>query len=108
MIDARRMEVFAAIFDDENNQVRDIMADVVDANIYKKYLDKKVLFFGDGAMKCQEMINHKNATYLEGIFPSAKDMGILLCQKFENKDFEDVAYFEPFYLKDFVAGKKKV
>lgn len=108
MIDARRMEVFAAIFDDENNQVRDIMADVVDANIYKEYLDKKVLFFGDGAMKCQEMIKHKNATYLEGIFPSAKNMGILLNQKFENKDFEDVAYFEPFYLKDFVAGKKKV
>ena len=108
MIDARRMEVFAAIFDDENNQVRDIMADVVDGSTYKEYLNKKVLFFGDGAMKCQEMINHKNATYLEGIFPSAKDMGILLCQKFENKDFEDVAYFEPFYLKDFVAGKKKV
>ena len=107
MIDARRMEVFAAIFDDENNQVRDIMADVVDANIYKEYLDKKVLFFGDGAMKCQEMINHKNATYLEEIFPSAKDMGILSSQKFENKDFEDVAYFEPFYLKDFVAGKTK-
>ena len=108
MIDARRMEVFAAIFDDDNNQVRDIMADVVDGSTYKEYLNKKVLFFGDGAMKCQEMINHKNATYLEGIFPSAKDMGILLCQKFENKDFEDVAYFEPFYLKDFVAGKKKV
>ena len=108
MIDARRMEVFAAIFDSENNQVRDIMADVVDAKIYIEYLDKKVLFFGDGAMKCQEMINHKNATYLEGIIPSAKNMGILLYQKFENKDFEDVAYFEPFYLKDFVAGKKKV
>jgi len=108
MIDARRMEVFAAIFDDENNQVRDIMADVVDTKIYKEYLDKEVLFFGDGAMKCQEMINHKNATYLEGILPSAKDMGILLNQKFETKNFEDVAYFEPFYLKDFVAGKKKV
>ncbi len=108
MIDARRMEVYAAIFDSENNQVRDIMADVVDGSTYKEYLDKKILFFGDGAMKCQEMISHKNATYLEGIFPSAKDMGILSCQKFGNKDFEDVAYFEPFYLKDFVAGKKKV
>ena len=108
MIDARRMEVFAAIFDDENNQVRDIIADVVDGSTYKEYLDKKILFFGDGAMKCQVMISHKNATYLEGIFPSAKDMGILSCQKFGNKDFEDVAYFEPFYLKDFIAGKKKV
>ena len=107
MIDARRMEVFAAVFDDESNQVRGIMADVVDARTYKKYLDKKVLFFGDGAMKCQEIINHKNAIYLEGIFPSAKDMGILLYQKFKNKDFEDVAYFEPFYLKDFAVGKKK-
>ena len=108
MIDARRMEVFAAIFDDQNNQVRDIMADVVDGSTYKEYLDKMILFFGDGAMKCQEIINHQNATFLEGIFPSAKDMGILACQKFDNKDFEDVAYFEPFYLKDFVAGKKKV
>ena len=107
MIDARRMEVFAAIFDSKKNQVRDIMADVVDCNTYKEYLDKQVMFFGDGAMKCEKMINHKNATYLEGISPSAKDMGILSYQKFENKDFEDVAYFEPFYLKDFIAGKKK-
>jgi tRNA threonylcarbamoyladenosine biosynthesis protein TsaB len=106
MIDARRMEVFAAIFDDENNQVRDIMADVVDANIYKEYLDKKVLFFGDGALKCADIISNENANFIE-YYPSAKDIRTLAFQKYSNNDFEDVAYFEPFYLKDFVAGKKK-
>ncbi len=108
MIDARRMEVFSAIYDVENNEIRKIQADVVDEQTYTNFLNNEVLFFGDGALKCKEIINHKNAKFLEGIYPSAKDLGKLAHAKFMNKDFEDVAYFEPFYLKDFVAGKKKL
>ena len=108
MIDARRMEVFSALFDKNNKEIRGVQADVVDEKTYAEFLENEVLFFGDGALKCKEIINHKNAKFIEGIFPSAKDIGILANTKFENKEFEDVAYFEPFYLKDFVAGKKSV
>jgi tRNA threonylcarbamoyladenosine biosynthesis protein TsaB len=108
MIDARRMEVFSGIYDVENNEIRKIQADVVDEQTYAQFLNNEVLFFGDGSIKCKEIINHKNAKFLEGVYPSAKDLGKLAYAKFMNKDFEDVAYFEPFYLKDFVAGKKKL
>ena len=108
MIDAKRMEVFSAVYDVENNEIREIQADVVDEQTYANFLNNEVLFFGDGALKCKEIINHKNAKFLEGVYPSAKDLGKLAHAKFMNKDFEDVAYFEPFYLKDFVAGKKKI
>ena len=107
MIDARRMEVFSALYDVNNIQVRGVQADVVDENTYKEFLADTIIFFGDGSLKCQEIINHKNAKFIEEINPSAKNLGILANAKFENKDFEDVAYFEPYYLKDFVAGKKK-
>ena len=107
MIDARRMEVFSAVYDVGNNEIRKIQADVVDEQTYTNFLNNEALFFGDGALKCKEIINHKNAKFLEGVYPSAKDLGKLAHAKFMNKDFEDVAYFEPFYLKDFVAGKKK-
>ena len=107
MIDARRMEVFSALYDSNNKQVRGVQADVVDENTYTEFLADETIFFGDGSLKCQEIINHKNAKFIEGINPSAKNLGILANTKFENKDFENVAYFEPYYLKDFVAGKKK-
>ena len=107
MIDARRMEVFSALYDSNNKQVRGVQADVVDENTYTEFLSNEIIFFGDGSFKCQEIINHKNAKFIEGIHPSAKNLGIIAKSKFENKDFEDVAYFEPYYLKDFVAGKKK-
>ncbi|MEC7864122.1 MAG: tRNA (adenosine(37)-N6)-threonylcarbamoyltransferase complex dimerization subunit type 1 TsaB [Bacteroidota bacterium] len=107
MIDARRMEVFASIYDQGNNEAREIRADIVDENTYAEFLQDKVLFFGDGALKCKSIINNPNAYFIDGVFPSAKDMGILGFEKFANKDFEDVAYFEPYYLKDFVVGEKK-
>ena len=107
MIDAKRMEVFAAIYDNNNKEVREVRADIVDKETYTEYFNKSVLFFGDGAIKCKQIINNTNAKFMEGIFPSAKDLGALSYQKFVNKNFEDVAYFEPYYLKDFVAGKKK-
>jgi len=107
MIDARRMEVFSALYDVNNKQVRGVQADVVDENTYSEFLANEIIFFGDGSLKCHEIISHKNAKFIEGIHPSAKNLGILAKAKFENKDFEDVAYFEPYYLKDFVAGNKK-
>ena len=107
MIDARRMEVFSALYDSNNKQLRGVQADVVGENTYAEFLENEIIFFGDGSLKCQEIINHKKAKFIDGIHPSAKNLGILAKSKFENKDFEDVAYFEPYYLKDFVAGKKK-
>ena len=106
MIDARRMEVFSALYDVNNKQVRGVQADIVDENTYAEFLVNEIVFFGDGSLKCKEIINHKNAKFIEGINPSAKNLVILAKAKFEKKDFEDVAYFEPYYLKDFVAGRK--
>ena len=106
MIDARRMEVYSAIFDANNNQIRDIQADIIDSTSYKKELEKTVAFFGDGSEKVKEIIQNKNAIFISNFYPSAKYMGFLSYQKYLESDFEDLAYFEPFYLKDFVAGKK--
>ena len=106
MIDAKRMEVFAGIYDNDNNEIREIRADIVNEETYIDYLNKRVLFFGDGAIKCKEAINNKNAKFIEGIYPSAKNLGSLSYQKFLNKEFEDMAYFTPYYLKDFIVGKK--
>ena len=106
MIDARRMEVYNAFYNSTNNEIRGIQADIIEVDSYQKELNKKVLFFGDGAEKCKQMIQHPNAKFIDRIFPSSKDMLEIANQKFAEKDFEDVAYFEPFYLKDFVAGKK--
>ena len=106
MIDARRMEVYSAIFDANNNQLRDIQADIIDGTSYKKELEKVMVFFGDGSEKAKDIIRNKNAIFIQNFYPSAKYMGVLSYQKFTKSDFEDLAYFEPFYLKDFVAGKK--
>ncbi len=106
MIDARRMEVYNAFYDNTNKEIRGIQADIIEAHSYQKELDKKVLFFGDGAQKCKQIIQHPNAKFLDDIFPSSKDMLEIANKKFSEEDFENVAYFEPFYLKDFVTGKK--
>lgn len=106
MIDARRMEVYNAFYDRSNNEIRAVNAVIINEDSYKKELDSKVLFFGDGAEKCKQIIKHSNAKFIDAIYPSSKDMIALAMQKFSNKEFEDIAYFEPYYLKDFVAGKK--
>ena len=104
MIDARRMEVYAGLYDRALRPVREVRADVVDADTYKEYLDRQpVYFFGNGAAKCMEAINHPNARLIEGIEPLGKYMYPLAERKFLRGETEDVAYFEPFYLKDFVA-----
>lgn len=108
MIDARRMEVYAAIYDRALRTVRPIGADIVDENSYLEYLEQHpVYFFGDGASKCREKITHPNAHFLPEIVPLAKYMGPLAEKAVANGRYEDVAYFEPFYLKEFVASKPK-
>ena len=108
MLDARRMEVYAEVLDRALKVVRPIQADIVDADTYKEYLDKHpVYFFGNGAGKCMETINHPNAHLVEGIEPLAKNMAPLAEKRFVEGKFEDVAYFVPFYLKDFVAKMPK-
>ena len=106
MIDARRMEVYSAFYDFSNNIIREIKADVVDEKTYDSELEKNVVFFGDGAEKLKVTIVNENAKFIVGFFPSAKHMGVLAFEKFQQNNFEDVAYFEPFYLKDFVSGAK--
>ena len=108
MIEARRMEVYAALYERSLKSVRAVSADVVDANTYKQWLDERpVYFFGNGAKKCMETINHPNARFIDGILPIAKWMQPLAERRLWNGQTEDVAYFEPFYLKDFVAKMPK-
>ena len=108
MLDARRMEVYAGIYDRALKPVREISADIVTEETYKEYLDQRpVYFFGNGAQKCMETIHHPNAHLIEGIEPLAKWMQPLAERRFLNEQFEDVADFVPYYLKDFVAKMPK-
>lgn len=111
MIDARRMEVYTAIYDREGNVVRDIHAEVIEENSFADLLStRKVLFFGNGSDKVKEVLKHPNAVFINGVSTSTANMIGLAERYFEADKFEDVAYFEPFYLKDFVATvpKRKV
>lgn len=111
MLDARRMEVYAAIYDASLKLLRETTADIVDEGTYASYLEKgKVCFFGDGAEKCKPVITSPNALFMEDIHPLAVNMIPLAEQAFAAGKFEDTAYFEPFYLKEFQAtiAKNKV
>ncbi len=111
MLDARRMEVYSAVFDSENIQIREIKAEVINEMSFLNYLAaSKVYFLGDGAEKCKTSITHSNAVFVDSKYPSAKEMSILSYDKYKKNDIEDVAYFEPFYLKDFIVvpQKKKI
>ena len=108
MIDARRMEVYSAIYDLGLNEIKPISADIIDENSYLEYLDKNVIyFFGDGAAKCEAIIKHPNARFIQSVLPVAFDMVALAELAYRKEDFKDVAYFEPFYLKEFVATTPK-
>lgn len=108
MLDARRMEVYAAVYDRSLKEVRPVGADVVTADTYREWLDQHpVYFFGNGAAKCMDVIQHPNARLIENIEPLAKWMQPLAERRFLQEQFEDVAYFVPFYLKDFVAKTPK-
>ncbi|MFB9053331.1 tRNA (adenosine(37)-N6)-threonylcarbamoyltransferase complex dimerization subunit type 1 TsaB [Formosa undariae] len=108
MLDARRMEVYASVFDSNYNEIREIKAEVLDADSYASYLEQgKVYFVGNGVEKTKTIINHPNAVFVDDKLPSAREMGALADVKHKKSDTEDVAYFEPYYLKDFVALKPK-
>ncbi len=108
MLDARRMEVYAQITNKALQTVKETSADIVEANTYDEYLQNNVVyFFGNGADKCKEVITHPNARFIENIVPLAKNMFPLAEKRMAEERFEDVAYFVPFYLKDFVAKEAK-
>jgi tRNA threonylcarbamoyladenosine biosynthesis protein TsaB len=109
MIDARRMEVYTAIFKPNGENIVPTAAEIIDENSFASLLkENQILFFGDGAEKCREVLGHNpNAHFLPGFTNSATHLTKKAAEKFAQKDFVDVAYFEPFYLKDFIAGKKK-
>lgn len=108
MIDARRMEVYSAVYDRALQTVRPIGADIVEADTYREYLDRgPVYFLGNGAAKCKEVINHPNAHFIDGAKPLAKWMFPLAEMQLNREEFCEVAYFEPYYLKDFIAIKPK-
>lgn len=108
MIDARRMEVYCALYDRALNEVVQTQALVIDSDSFKEYLDKQPIYFmGNGADKCVETIQHPNAHFIKNIVPQAKNMIPLAEMAMAKEQFEDVAYFEPFYLKEFVATKSK-
>ncbi|MGN0233703.1 MAG: tRNA (adenosine(37)-N6)-threonylcarbamoyltransferase complex dimerization subunit type 1 TsaB [Bacteroidaceae bacterium] len=108
MTDARRMEVYSAVYDRSLHEIRAIRADIVETDTYKEYLDlHPVYFFGDGSAKCREVITHPNAHFIENISPLAKYMSPIAEKAMMAGEFQDAAYFEPFYLKEFVALKSK-
>jgi tRNA threonylcarbamoyladenosine biosynthesis protein TsaB len=107
MIDARRLEVYSAFFDKNYAKIRETKAEIIDKNSFQE-TSEMLHLIGDGAMKFKEILTgEKFKYYPEMQFPSATEMSLISFQKFQNKQFEDVAYFEPFYLKDFVLITKK-
>ena len=111
MLDARRMEVYAALYDSALQTVRPVAAEVIDASSYASFLaEGKVYFFGNGADKCKSLLTAPNACFIDSVSPLATGMIPLSLQAFAARRFENVAYFEPFYLKEFQAtvAKNKV
>lgn len=108
MIDARRMEVYTALFNAQGERLKPTSAEIIDENSFAELLDnKKVLFFGDGAAKCKiALAQHSNAMFDDNFVNSARHLTQPAAHRFAKAQFEDLAYFEPFYLKDFIAGKK--
>lgn len=107
LIDARRMEVYTAVYDGKSGkEISETISLVLDEDSFQEYRDKKILFVGDGCTKTKEILTLPNAEYNANVFPSAKYLVKKSVEKFNKKEFEDVAYFEPFYLKDFHGVKK--
>ncbi|MFL2643845.1 MAG: tRNA (adenosine(37)-N6)-threonylcarbamoyltransferase complex dimerization subunit type 1 TsaB [Flavobacteriales bacterium] len=105
-LDARRMEVYSAVFDIENKMIRETRAEIIDENSFEEYLNKnQVYFIGNANEKLKKIITNKNAEFIDNYFPSARQMGLLSFNKFKNNKFENLDNFEPFYLKDFVGAK---
>jgi tRNA threonylcarbamoyladenosine biosynthesis protein TsaB len=108
MIDARRMEVYTALFNSKGENVEPVSAKIIDEKSFREHLNHHpVLFFGNGAEKCKSALTHSNAVFLGPLKASARFMIKLAEEKYNNSEFEDVAYFEPFYLKNFIATVPK-
>lgn len=107
MIDARRMEVYSAVFNAQYEKIRNTQAEIITAESFQEF-DGMIYFVGDSAGKCKEVLTQPNFVFKdEMVYPSSKDMVLLSYEKYQKLDFEDVAYFEPLYLKDFVATTPK-
>jgi len=108
LLDARRMEVYTAVFSSDYKKLTGIDAKILAVDSFKGFLDKDTVYFvGDGVAKFKTICMHKNAHFVQDIWPSAREMGELSFKKYKKSDTEDVAYFEPFYLKDFLITKSK-
>lgn len=105
LLDARRMEVYTAVYDEKYQVLSNTSAKILDENSFSEYLERgKVTFIGNGVEKFKKVCDHENAQFIIGKLPSAAEMVEIATEKFKNNSFEDVAYFEPYYLKDFQAG----
>jgi tRNA threonylcarbamoyladenosine biosynthesis protein TsaB len=108
MLDARRMEVYYAVYDSGGNKIKDIAAEIISKDSFTDFPEnKKIVFFGDGALKCKEVINRENALFMTDYRISASDMQKPVFQSYNEHLYEDVAYFEPLYLKDFITSKPR-
>ena len=108
LVDARRMEVYTAVYDGKTGQeLSETEAKILDESSFQEFKDKKILFVGDGARKAKEILQLPNADFNEDVYPSAQYLIRKTIEKLEKKGFEDIAYFEPFYLKEFHGVKKK-
>lgn len=108
MLDARRMEVYSAVFNSEKKEIRETRAELLSTDSFAAYLKKgHVTFIGSGVSKYQPLCEATAVTFIGDLLPSATQMALLATEKYKISDTEDVAYFEPYYLKDFIAGKPK-
>ncbi|MBV8327098.1 tRNA (adenosine(37)-N6)-threonylcarbamoyltransferase complex dimerization subunit type 1 TsaB [Chryseobacterium sp.] len=108
LIDARRMEVYTAVYDGRTGEeLSETIAKILDETSFEEFKNKKVLFVGDGATKAKDILNLPQADFKEDVYPSAQYLIKKSLERIEKKEFEDMAYFEPFYLKDFHGVKKK-
>jgi len=110
MIDARRMEVYTEVFNASRERISAVEPVIIDDNSFSSYNNNRIFYYGNGASKCSAVLKAEGLNFIDGIITSAKYMSSVANQKYNSKHFADVAYFEPFYLKNFVAtvGKRKV
>ncbi|MCJ7468522.1 MAG: tRNA (adenosine(37)-N6)-threonylcarbamoyltransferase complex dimerization subunit type 1 TsaB [Maribacter sp.] len=107
LLDARRMEVYSAVFDTAGKQVRETRAEIIDDTSFLEFLNRgKLLLVGSGAEKCKAFVTHPNLEFKTALVPSAREMCQLSFKNYEAGNFENVAYFEPYYLKDFLLQRK--
>jgi len=105
LLDARRMEVYSCVFNAEKKQIRETKAEILNENSFSDFLkEHKTIFIGDGAVKFEAICKNESAIFQNGLFPSSADMARLAEAKYKISDIENVAYFEPFYLKEFILG----